>query len=98
MKKFLVGENSAKSLLYCVRSNGHFLFFKIFYDNYCSARSKAVIERPEPIWLGSQPILGGKEIYSRLPNYRLQLTALAASAAGFYEWAATDRAAAEAER
>lgn len=32
------------------------------------------------------------------PNYRLQLTALAASAAGLYEWAANDRAAAEAER
>jgi hypothetical protein len=32
--------------------------------------------------LGSQPKCGEKELYKRLPNYRLQLTALAASAAG----------------
>jgi hypothetical protein len=98
MVKILVGENSAEHLPYWFRSNVHFLFFKTFYDNYCYARAKAVNGKARTYMVGSQPKRGEKEHYSRLPNYRLQLTALAAAAASFLSCAATDRAAAEAER
>jgi len=36
-------KNSAEPLPYCVRSNDHFLFSKIFYDSSCFAEAKAVI-------------------------------------------------------
>jgi len=78
----LSGENIAEPLPYWFRGNVHFLFFKTFYDNYCSARAKAVNGKASTYMVGSQPKHGEKELYSRLPNYRLQLTALAASAAG----------------
>jgi hypothetical protein len=36
-------KNSAEILLYCVRSNDHFLFFKNFCDSSYFAEAKAVI-------------------------------------------------------
>jgi len=39
---FLSGKNGVEILPYCARSNVHFLFFKTFYDRFCSAKAKAV--------------------------------------------------------
>ena len=47
------------------------------------AEAKAVNGKARTYMVGSQPKRGEKEHYSRLPNYRLQLTALAASASSF---------------
>ena len=82
MKMFFVGENSAESLPYWFRGNVHFLFFKIFYYVFYSTKAKAVNGKARTYMVGSHPKHGEKELYEGLPNYRLQLTALAASASG----------------
>ena len=42
MMKNFIGENSAEPQTYWFRSNVHFLFCKIFYDVFYSAKAKAV--------------------------------------------------------
>ncbi len=50
------------------------------------------------MYLNGKYLLSKNILFHSQPNYRLQLTALAASASSFLYRAANDRAAAEAER
>jgi hypothetical protein len=91
----LVGENDVEALPYWFRGNVHFLFFQNLYDLFCSGKSQAVDGKAKNYSVGKRLVLkartygvvshsrhGEGKTWEGLPNYRLQLTALAASAAG----------------
>jgi hypothetical protein len=51
MMKILARDRSAEPLPYWFRSNVYFLFFKIFYHVFCSAKAKAVNGKANLRWL-----------------------------------------------
>jgi hypothetical protein len=50
MMKILARDSSAEPLPYWFRSNVYFLFFKIFYLVFCSAKEKAVNGKANLRW------------------------------------------------
>jgi hypothetical protein len=51
MTKILARETISEPLPYWFRSNVYFLFFKIFYHVFCSAKAKAVNGKANLRWL-----------------------------------------------